>query len=143
MVPPVDMTPPREMTPPAETSPRRVIVLGSTGSIGTQALEVIAAHPERFELVGLAAGSDRDGLAAQAAATGVTRLALGADDAARLASTEYSSIVLSSSSVLTTSMGSSGVPADPSHARNTSVSLSPYKVHVTIPSGSIVFVNRP
>jgi 1-deoxy-D-xylulose-5-phosphate reductoisomerase len=34
---------------------RRVLVLGSTGSIGMQALEVIAAHPDRFELVGLAA----------------------------------------------------------------------------------------
>ena len=31
---------------------RRVIVLGSTGSIGVQALEVIAANPDRFELVG-------------------------------------------------------------------------------------------
>ena len=36
---------------------RRVIVLGSTGSIGTQALDVIRANPDRFELVGLAAGS--------------------------------------------------------------------------------------
>ena len=35
---------------------RRVILLGSTGSIGTQALDVIAAHPDRFEVVGLAAG---------------------------------------------------------------------------------------
>ena len=30
----------------------RVLVLGSTGSIGTQALEVIAANPDRFEVVG-------------------------------------------------------------------------------------------
>ncbi len=94
MVPPADMTPPLEMTPPADTSPRRVIVLGSTGSIGTQALEVIAAHPERFELVGLAAGSDREGLAAQAAATGVTRLALGADDAAQLVRDTPADVVL-------------------------------------------------
>jgi len=34
-------------------SRRRVIVLGSTGSIGTQAMEVIAAHPDRFEVVAL------------------------------------------------------------------------------------------
>ena len=34
----------------------RVLILGSTGSIGTQALEVIAANPDRFEVVGLAAG---------------------------------------------------------------------------------------
>ena len=33
-----------------------VVVLGSTGSIGRQALEVITAHPDRFSLVGLAAG---------------------------------------------------------------------------------------
>jgi len=35
---------------------KRVAILGSTGSIGTQALDVIGAHPERFEVVGLAAG---------------------------------------------------------------------------------------
>jgi hypothetical protein len=35
---------------------RRIILLGSTGSIGTQALDVIAAHPDKFEVVGLAAG---------------------------------------------------------------------------------------
>ncbi|REM93998.1 1-deoxy-D-xylulose-5-phosphate reductoisomerase, partial [Mycobacterium tuberculosis] len=34
----------------------RVVVLGSTGSIGTQALQVIADNPDRFEVVGLAAG---------------------------------------------------------------------------------------
>jgi 1-deoxy-D-xylulose-5-phosphate reductoisomerase len=33
-----------------------IVVLGSTGSIGRQALEVIAAHRDRFTLVGLAAG---------------------------------------------------------------------------------------
>lgn len=35
---------------------RRVAILGSTGSIGTQALDVIARHRDRFEVVGLAAG---------------------------------------------------------------------------------------
>ncbi len=35
---------------------RRVAILGSTGSIGTQALDVIARHPQRFTVVGLAAG---------------------------------------------------------------------------------------
>ena len=47
---------------------RRVLILGSTGSIGTQALDVIAANRDRFEVVGLAAGSDAAGLAAQASA---------------------------------------------------------------------------
>ncbi|WP_162463491.1 MULTISPECIES: 1-deoxy-D-xylulose-5-phosphate reductoisomerase [unclassified Mycolicibacterium] len=60
----------------------RVLVLGSTGSIGTQALDVIAANPDRFEVVGLAAGGGNpDLLAAQRAATGVTNIAV-ADPAA-------------------------------------------------------------
>ena len=40
----------------ARSGRKRVAILGSTGSIGTQALDVIASHPERFEVVGLAAG---------------------------------------------------------------------------------------
>jgi 1-deoxy-D-xylulose-5-phosphate reductoisomerase len=60
----------------------RVLILGSTGSIGTQALEVIAANPDRFEVVGLAAGGGNPGLLAkQRAETGVTNIAV-ADDAA-------------------------------------------------------------
>jgi 1-deoxy-D-xylulose-5-phosphate reductoisomerase len=39
---------------------KRVAILGSTGSIGTQALDVIAAHPESFTVVGLAAGRNLD-----------------------------------------------------------------------------------
>ena len=50
----------------------RVLILGSTGSIGVQALEVIAEHPDRFEVVGLGAGgASPDILAAQARATGL------------------------------------------------------------------------
>lgn len=44
---------------------RRVAILGSTGSIGRQALDVVAAHPERFEICGLAAGSNVGLLAEQ------------------------------------------------------------------------------
>ncbi|MDP1901237.1 MAG: 1-deoxy-D-xylulose-5-phosphate reductoisomerase [Rubrivivax sp.] len=33
--------------------PQRLVILGSTGSVGTSTLEVVARHPERFELVGL------------------------------------------------------------------------------------------
>lgn len=51
---------------------RKVLILGSTGSIGTQALEVIAANPDDFEVVGLAAGGGNpDVLARQRAETGV------------------------------------------------------------------------
>ncbi len=63
---------------------RKVLVLGSTGSIGTQALEVIAANPDRFELVGLAAGgASPDLLARQRAETGVTNVAVADERAAQ------------------------------------------------------------
>ncbi len=55
----------------------KVLILGSTGSIGTQALEVIAANPDRFEVVGLAAGGGNpELLARQQAETGVTNVAV-------------------------------------------------------------------
>jgi 1-deoxy-D-xylulose-5-phosphate reductoisomerase len=73
---------------------RRVLILGSTGSIGTQALEVVAANPERFEVVGLAAGSDAAGLAAQAAATGVRRTALGIDETVAMVRETAADVVL-------------------------------------------------
>ncbi|WP_211272773.1 1-deoxy-D-xylulose-5-phosphate reductoisomerase [Corynebacterium phocae] len=39
-----------------EVTKKRILILGSTGSIGTQALEVIADNPAKFEVVGIAAG---------------------------------------------------------------------------------------
>ena len=69
----------------AHDGPRRVLVLGSTGSIGTQALDVVAAHPGRFAVVGLAAGGRDVGLlATQARTHGVRRIAV-ADPAAAAA----------------------------------------------------------
>ena len=44
---------------------RRVAILGSTGSIGTSGLEVVAAHPDRLEVAALAGGRNRDLLEAQ------------------------------------------------------------------------------
>ncbi|NLU81515.1 1-deoxy-D-xylulose-5-phosphate reductoisomerase [Rhodococcus sp. HNM0569] len=65
-----------------DNSPLRVLLLGSTGSIGTQALDVIAANPDRFEVVGLAAGGGKvDLLERQIADTGVRDVAV-ADPAA-------------------------------------------------------------
>lgn len=62
----------------------RVLLLGSTGSIGTQALEVIAADPDRFEVVGLAArGGNTALLAAQIAATGTRNVAVADPTAAQ------------------------------------------------------------
>jgi len=71
-------------TAPAPAEGRlRVLVLGSTGSIGTQALEVIAANPDRFEVVGLAAGgANVDTLRRQRAETGVTNIAVADERAA-------------------------------------------------------------
>ncbi len=43
----------------------RVAILGSTGSIGRSTLEVVERHPERFEVVSLAANRKADALAAQ------------------------------------------------------------------------------
>jgi 1-deoxy-D-xylulose-5-phosphate reductoisomerase len=62
---------------------RSVLVLGSTGSIGTQALDVVAAHPDRFTVAGLAAGGrDTDLLVRQVRKHHVPRLAVARPDTA-------------------------------------------------------------
>ncbi|QNE46458.1 1-deoxy-D-xylulose-5-phosphate reductoisomerase [Glaciihabitans sp. INWT7] len=73
---------------------RRVIILGSTGSIGVQALEVIAANRDRFEIVGLAAGSRRDAVHAQATTFGVEHVALGEIEAEQLVRSVEADVVL-------------------------------------------------
>ena len=56
---------------------RDVVVLGSTGSVGTQALDVVRRNPDRFRVVGLAAGGDRvEVLARQALEFGVEVVAV-------------------------------------------------------------------
>jgi 1-deoxy-D-xylulose-5-phosphate reductoisomerase len=49
-------------TATTERRPRRVVLLGATGSIGRQCCDVISRFPDRFELVGVAAGSDVEAL---------------------------------------------------------------------------------
>jgi 1-deoxy-D-xylulose-5-phosphate reductoisomerase len=44
------------------SSRRDVVILGSTGSIGTQALDLVRSHPDRFRVVGLTAGGSQPGL---------------------------------------------------------------------------------
>ena len=73
---------------------QRVIILGSTGSIGTQALDVIKANPSRFEVVGLSAGSNRELLDEQAAAFQVEHTALGAAEAEQLVRDVEADVVL-------------------------------------------------
>lgn len=55
----------REERPPS--GPRRLTILGSTGSIGTSALDIVRMHPDRFVVVALGAGRRTDALAAQIA----------------------------------------------------------------------------
>src|SRR6188472_3684860 len=60
---------------------RRVALLGSTGSIGRQTIDVLAAHPDAFTLVALAAGSNAGLLAEQAGRLTPRAVALGDETA--------------------------------------------------------------
>ncbi|MFA6810185.1 MAG: 1-deoxy-D-xylulose-5-phosphate reductoisomerase [Desulfoplanes sp.] len=51
---------------PCQNFPRSVTILGSTGSIGTSALKIIANHPEKFQIIGLAGAKNVHLLARQA-----------------------------------------------------------------------------
>lgn len=75
---------------------KRVVILGSTGSIGCNALDVIAHHPDRFEVFGLAAGSNAELLAQQKQKFRPTFTSLG-DEAAciEMASHPKTDLVLS------------------------------------------------
>jgi 1-deoxy-D-xylulose-5-phosphate reductoisomerase len=54
------------------SEPRAIVLLGSTGSIGTQAIDIVQANPDRFRVVALGAGGGNvELLAAQALALGV------------------------------------------------------------------------
>ncbi len=64
--------------------PREIVLLGATGSIGTQALDVVRRNPDRFRVVGLAAGGERvDLLARQALELGVEVVAVARATAAQ------------------------------------------------------------
>ena len=69
-------------TCPTAAPKRRIAVLGSTGSIGTQTLDVARRHPDRLEVVALAAGTRGAELLAQAKEFNVGHIALGNPDAA-------------------------------------------------------------
>jgi 1-deoxy-D-xylulose-5-phosphate reductoisomerase len=89
---------------------RRVVVLGSTGSVGTQALEVIRNHRDQFEVVALAAGRNAKLLEAQRVEFGVAveqaRTCAGDSDAlAELAAHPDADVVLNAV------VGFAGLPA--------------------------------
>lgn len=75
---------------------RSVILLGSTGSIGTQAIDVIRRNPDRFRVVGLAAGSKREEALDQARVLGVpdNKVAFGAEAAIDLVHATPADVVL-------------------------------------------------
>ena len=75
---------------------KRIIVLGSTGSIGTQALEIIASNPDKFEVAGLVANRNGDLLAEQAKKFGVSgeQAVIGADAAVQLIENTDADVVL-------------------------------------------------
>jgi 1-deoxy-D-xylulose-5-phosphate reductoisomerase len=70
----------------AASEPRAIVVLGSTGSVGTQALDVVRRNPQRFRVVGLATSGGSPGsvaaLAEQALELGVEAIALARPQAA-------------------------------------------------------------
>lgn len=55
---------------------KRVVILGSTGSIGTQTIDICLQHPDRLEIVGLAAGRNADALRKQGKRFPSAKLAL-------------------------------------------------------------------
>ena len=75
---------------------KKIIILGSTGSIGTQALEIIEAKPDKFQVVGLAGNSNKELLAAQASKFSVDQknVAVGADEATALVENTDADVVI-------------------------------------------------
>ena len=80
-------------------------MLGSTGSIGRQALDVVRAHQERFEVVALVANSNRAALERQATEFRVAHTGSGTEAAVRVASRDDVDVVLNAI------VGAAGLPA--------------------------------
>jgi 1-deoxy-D-xylulose-5-phosphate reductoisomerase len=74
---------------------KKILILGSTGSIGVQALEIVASS-EELEVVGLAAGTSWERTLAQATEHGVRTVAFADEDAARGARGAWDGEVLAS-----------------------------------------------
>ncbi|WP_146906726.1 1-deoxy-D-xylulose-5-phosphate reductoisomerase [Cellulomonas aerilata] len=71
------------MTGTGPGEPRSVVLLGSTGSIGTQAIDVLRRHPDRFRVTGISAGgADPRTLGRQAVELGAQAVAVADPDAA-------------------------------------------------------------
>jgi 1-deoxy-D-xylulose-5-phosphate reductoisomerase len=73
---------PLERAPTIPGVPRRLAILGSTGSIGVQALDVVSRSPETLQVVALSAAEAWEPLVEQAQRHGVKRIAVANPDAA-------------------------------------------------------------
>lgn len=76
------------------SGPVRLAILGATGSIGRQALDVVAAHPGRLRVTALAARSREGDLRRIAADLGVRHIVAGDGDLVRLATADDVDLVL-------------------------------------------------
>ncbi len=73
---------------------KKVIVLGSTGSIGTQTLDVARQHPDKLSVVGLSCGRRVDEMEQQAAQFGIKDTAVGVEESLRLIESVDADIVV-------------------------------------------------
>lgn len=78
----------------SSSSPRKVVVLGSTGSIGRQTLEVAAMHPDKLKVVGLSCHRNTALMEEQAARFGVQHTAVGAEEALDLVHLDDAEVVV-------------------------------------------------
>src|SRR5256714_9039025 len=76
------------------TSPIRLAILGATGSIGRQALDVVRAHPDRLRVVALGANRSADDLRKLATEFPTARTALGPNALVALATDAEADLVL-------------------------------------------------
>ena len=90
---------------------KRVLILGSTGSIGTQALDVCAREQDQFEVIGLSAERSWEELVEQAREHGVRRIALVDEHAAARAAEAWTD-----GEVLSAPKGSCGSSSSPARS---------------------------
>ena len=76
------------------SAPTRLAILGATGSIGRQALDVVRAHPDRLRVVALGANRNAEELAALSVEFPTARTALGASALVALATDADADLVL-------------------------------------------------
>ncbi len=79
--------------------PKRIAILGSTGSIGVQTLEMVREHPDRLTVTALAAGRNAGRLREQADEFGVGLVALADEDAASDLSVPHAEVLSGSDGI--------------------------------------------